>query len=214
TPAQRNEQGGLIMQPYNVQLWQRRAGDVTRGVISFGELPERMWDNTLMVIGNNPARLFLPTFYRSTKLSGEEVLETSTKTKWLAWLLSALIISGLVITIRRKLTAAELLVIFTFLIAAVWPWDPYRFVLPLAPFLLFYLLEALRVIYELAQKKLQVGLPASSRKALLAMVSLLLVFFLVDHAGYWYARNDPTPAEYLPWQALFDENKAALDWLR
>jgi len=106
TLAQRNEQSGMIMQPYDVQLWQRRAGDPSRGVISFGELPERMWDNTRMAIGNNPARLFLPTFYRSTKLSGEEVLEKSSETKMLAWLLSALIISGLVLTVRRKITAA------------------------------------------------------------------------------------------------------------
>jgi predicted secreted protein len=214
TPAQRNEQGGMIVQPYDVQLWQRRAGDVTRGMISIGEMPERMWNNTLMMIGNNPARLFLPVFYRSTKLSGEEVLETSTETKLLAWLLSLLIVPGFVLTVRRKVTSAELLVVFTFLIASVWSWDPYRFVLPLAPFLLFYLLETLRAIYELAQRRLQLKSPAPPWKALTAVVGLLLVCYLADHAGYWYQRNDLTPAEYLPWRALFEENKAELDWLR
>lgn len=214
TPAQRYEQGGMIVQPYNVQLWQRRAGDATKGTIRFGELPGRMWANTIMIAGNNPARLFLPALYRSTKLSGEEVVEKSTETTWLAWLLSVLILLGLSLTVYRRVTAAELVVAFTFLIAAVWPWDTYRFILPLAPFLLFYLLEALRAIREKAQEKLELKTPTPSWNALLALVGCLLALYLVDHAGYWRARNDPTPAEYLPWRVLFEENKSALDWLR
>jgi hypothetical protein len=214
TPAKRYEQGGMIVLPYDVQLWQRRAGDLSSGVIGLGEMPERMWNNTLMVIGNNPARLFLPTFYRSLKLSGEEVLEASTQTKLLAWLLSAFIISGFGLTLYRKLTAAELVVIFTLLIASIWPWDPYRFVLPLAPFLFFYLLEALRVIHALIQEKLQAKSPKPSWNVMLATAGCLLALYLVDHAGYLYMRNDSAPAEYWPWQVLFDENKAALDWMR
>lgn len=214
TREQRFQQGGMIVQPYDVQLWQRRAGDVTSGTVKFNELPERFWDNTLRIIGNNPARLFLPVLYRSAKLSGEEVLESGLRTKVLAWLLSALILPGLALTVYRKLTAAELVVAFTFLIAALWPWDTYRFILPLAPFLLFYLLEALRAMHKFAQVKLELKSQTASWKVLLGAVACVLALYLVDHAGYWYARNDPTRAEYLPWRALFEENKAALDWLR
>ena len=214
TREQRFEQGGMIVQPYNVQLWQRRAGDVTAGTVDLSEMPSRFWENTRKVIGNNPARLFLPVFYRSTKLSGEEVLESSLNTKLAAWLLSALILPGLALTVYRKITTAELLVVFTFLIAAIWPWDTYRFILPLAPFLLFYLLETLRALYKLVQEKLEIKSLPSSEKILLGVVGFVLALYLVDHAGYWYARNDPSRAEYLPWRVLFDENKAALDWLR
>jgi hypothetical protein len=214
TREQRFEQGGMIVQPYNVQLWQRRAGDVTSGTIDLSEMPSRFWENTLKVIGNNPARLFLPVFYRSPKLSGEEVLESSLRTRLVAWLLSALILPGLALTVYRKIRSAELLVVFTFLIAAIWPWDTYRFILPLAPFLLFYLLETLRALHKLVREKLEIKSLPSSDKVLLGVVGCVLALYLVDHAGYWYARNDPTRAEYLPWRVLFDENKTALDWLR
>lgn len=214
TPAQRQEQAGMIVLPYDVQFWQRRAGDASSGTIRAGDLPTRMWNNALMVVSNNPARLFTPSFYRSAKLSGEEVLEKGSETKLLALLFSALILLGLALTCYRRPTAAEFTVAFTFLIAIVWPWDPYRFMLPLAPFLFFYLLEGLRALREFAQQKMETRAPKPAWTMMTVTVGLVLALYLFDHAAYWRARNDPTPAEYLPWQAIFDEHKAALDWLR
>jgi hypothetical protein len=214
TPEQRQEQAGMIVLPYDVQFWQRRAGDASSGTIKAGDLPTRIWNNATMVFSNNPARLFTPSFYRSSKLSGEEVLEKGTETKLLGLLFSALILLGLALTIYRQPTAAEFTVLFTFLIATVWPWDPYRFMLPLAPFAFFYLLEGLRAIHTFAQQKMETKTPRPAWTMMTVTVGLVLALYLFDHALYWRARNDPTPAEYLPWQAIFDEHKAALDWLR
>lgn len=214
TPEQMREQSGMIVQPYEAQFWQRRAGDPSSGTIHARELPGRMWDSAWMVISNIPARLFTPSLYRSTKLSGEEVLEKGTDVKLLALIFSALILLGLALTIYRRPTAAEFTVVFTFFIAIVWPWNPYRFVLPLAPFLFFYLLEGLRALHAFAQQQMQTRAPKPAWTMLTMVVGLVLALYLYDHVAYWRARNDPTPAEYLPWRAIFDENKAVLDWLR
>lgn len=214
TPAQRQEQAGMIVLPYDVQFWQRRAGNDSSGTIDAGELPTRIWDNAVVIVSNNSARLFAPSLYRSSKLSGEEMFERGSETKLLALLLSVLILFGLALTIYRRPTAAEFTVVFTFLVTIVWPWDPYRFMLPLAPFAFFYLLEGLRHIHTFAQQKLETRTPRPAWTMMTVIVGLVLTLYLFDHALYWRARKDPTPAEYLPWQAIFDEHKAALDWLR
>jgi hypothetical protein len=213
TAEQRELQGGMIVQDYAVQFWQRRAGDTSSGTIQPRELPDRLWSNAIKIAGANMAMLITPTFFRSLKLSGEEILERGDSTRSFSYFLSLLIIVGFAMSLRRKVALADLVVAFTLLITIAWPWDTFRFLMPLAPFLLFYLLDALRWIWELIRPKVQLQ-PAPSWQTPMIFASLLLALYLFDHAGYLRARSDPSPAEYLPWQALFDENREALDWIR
>lgn len=211
TPEQRAL--GYITQDYTAQFWQRSAGNSSMGLIQPHELPERMWSNAVKIAGANMAMLFTPTFFRSSKLSGEEMLERGDSTRGFSYFLSLLIVVGIARSLRRRIALADLVVVFTWLITIAWPWDTFRFVMPIAPFLLFYMLDALRGIWELVRPKVQLQ-PTPSWQTMMVSASLLLALYLFDHVNYLRQRSDPSPAEYLPWQALFDENRAVLDWIR
>ncbi len=198
---------------YTTQFWHRRAGNTSSGTIHPRELPDRLWSNATKIAGANMAMLLTPTFFRSTKLSGEEIFESADSGRSFSYFLSLLIIIGLALNVRRRIALADLVVAFTLLITIAWPWDTFRFVMPLAPFLLFYLLDALRRVWELIRPKVQLQ-PAPSWQTPTVFALLLLALYLFDHVSYLRQRSDLSPAEHLPWQAIFDENRAALDWIR
>ncbi|HMV82128.1 MAG TPA: glycosyltransferase family 39 protein [Blastocatellia bacterium] len=214
TPEQRSEQNGMIVQDYSATLWQRKAGDTSSGTIGVGGLPDRMWANAAKIAGNNIAVIFAPPLYRSPKLSGEETLEKGAETRVLSYLLTALLLLGFALTVRRRMAMAEFITAFTLLITLLWPWDTFRFLLPLMPFLLSYLLEAVRGIRDFAREKFETKAPLHPWRALLVVAGLILTIYVYDHAVYIAKRSDLSRAEYLPWRAIFDENLEALNWIR
>lgn len=214
TAEQRTEQGGMIVQDYSDQFWQARAGDTSSAIIHWDSLPDRVWANAMKIAGNNVAMIFTPTFHRSTKLSGEEALESGLTAHPLSYVLSAFLLLGFALTVKRRIGAAELTTALTLLITCLWPWDTFRFLLPLTPFLFAYLLEALRGIREFARTKFESKAPAAPWRAMTVLAGLLLVIFLYDHSAYLAKRSDLSRAEYLPWQAIFNENLDALNWIK
>ena len=58
--------------------------------------------------------------------------------------LCAIAVFGFVIAIRQGPTAAEFVVVCSVAMTASWPFWPFRFVLPLTPFLFLYLVIAIR----------------------------------------------------------------------
>jgi hypothetical protein len=214
-PAElRTEQGGMIVQDYSSQLWQRRAGDNSSGTVGVGSLPDRMWANVMKIASNNVSMIFAPPLYRSPKISGEETLEKGTQVRVLSYLLSLMMLLGFALTLRRRIALAEFITAFTLVITLLWPWDTFRFLLPLMPFLLYYLLEAIRGARDLVQQKFETKPPVHPWRALLVAAGLILTLYVYDHAVYIAKRSDLSRAEYLPWRAIFDENQEALNWIR
>ena len=214
TAEQRTEQGGMIVLDYSVQFWQSRAGDPSSAVIQFDSLPDRMWSNAMKIIGNNMAMIFTPMAHRSSKISGEETLETGQTSHALSYVFSALLLLGFALAVRRRLAMAELTTAFTLFITCLWPWDTFRFLLPLAPFLLAYLLESFRGVREFLQTKMEMRSMLAPWRAMTIFVGLFLALFIYDHSVYLAKRSDLSRAEYLPWRALFDENLEALKWIQ
>lgn len=214
TAEQRIEQGGMIVQDYTQQFWQSRAGDAFSAKVGWDRLPERMWSNAMKIISNNTAMIFAPTLHRSPKLSGEETLESGLETHGLSYVLSLVLLLGFALAVRRRLGMAEITVVFSLGITCLWPWETFRFLLPLTPFLFVYLLEALRGVREFTRVKLEAKAAPEPWQAMTILVGLFLALFLFDHTAYLAKRSDLSRAEYLPWRALFNENQEALDWIR
>jgi hypothetical protein len=214
TKEQRTEQGGVIIKDYQSYFWQERMGDGEYRNIGLGELPERVWRNAGIIAKYNTQMLFAPLFVRSSKLSGEEALVQGTGSIFLSLLLSALLILGAVIAVRRRITAVEIAVALSLLLTVLWPWEPFRFVLPLTPFLFGYLLTGVGWLREVLREKLQIRMSPAPWAALMIVTGAVLALQLFDHIGYLRARDDKTAAEYIPWNEIFTENEAALDWLR
>lgn len=214
TAEQRTEQGGMIVLDYSDHFWKARAGDSSSATIQLDGLPDRIWSNAMKIIGNNMAMLFTPMAHRSPKISGEETLESGQTSHSLSYVFSAFLLLGFALTIKRRLAVAELTTAFTLLITCLWPWDTFRFLLPLAPFLFAYFLESLRGIREFLQTKLEMKSARAPWLAMTVLAGLFLMLFIYDHSVYLAKRSDLSRAEYLPWRAIFDENVEALQWIK
>ena len=66
--------------------------------------------------------------------------------------LSAVVMLGFVQTARRHVTVAELLVPISLGIIFLWPFWTFRFVVPLAPYLFFYLVAGIRTVAPLERR--------------------------------------------------------------
>jgi hypothetical protein len=213
TAEQRQAHGGNIVQDYATQFWQRRAGQASSGATPVRELPARLWSNLRGIAGADAAMLFTPIWFRAPKLSGIEAVASGVSPKRLSYLLSLLVVIGFVWSLRRRLMCADLVVLVTILITVAWPWNTFRFLLPLAPFLFGYAIDSGRALHH-AVRRWHVPLRAEPWPALTMLAGGLLSLYLIDHAAYLHTRGDLSPAEYLPWRAIYEEQHAVLDWIR
>jgi hypothetical protein len=208
TVEERMANGGSQSFTYSQQLWMRWAGESTTGTITVADLPARFADRMVDVFGRDVAGIVAPALFRSAVESGEEVIAvgggffpasmgSAAGTMLVSYLLSAVAVLGFVSAIRRGAATAEFFVPLSIGMIVVWPWPAYRFVLPLTPYLFFYLLAGLRTMTA----KLPVA-----RVALLCVIGLNVA----DHAQYILASR----SQALDWAADAREIEALLDWMR
>ncbi|HND20045.1 MAG TPA: hypothetical protein PLB18_11760, partial [Acidobacteriota bacterium] len=116
----------------------------------------------------------------------------------LSLVLSLIGLIGFIDRLRQDLTVVELYLIATFAIFLAWPWSPFRFLLPLIPFLLFYLVHGWRVVVEWVLQ--EVNRPAKEAQFMPARIFLLCVIslFVYDHIGYLQAKTNPAVTEDIP----------------
>jgi hypothetical protein len=100
--------------------------------------------------------------------------------------------------VRRRFSIAEIVVPLSLAVIIAWPFWSYRFVLPLTPFLLVYLVDGLRTVT-----------PAASRVPTLVMLGVvgLSVF---DHGEYIARARVRQP----DWSVYAEDTNGVLAWLR
>jgi hypothetical protein len=127
----KREQQGYIVMNYTQVFWQRSAGEDETNVITLGELPERVRNNFGTIVGQQFGLLYISRLLPSLGEVGFG---------FLSFLLSALAMIGLVSRCRQDLTASEIYVVLSLGFILLWPWDPMRFLLPLMPLLILYVI--------------------------------------------------------------------------
>lgn len=144
TPQQQQEQNSYIVYDYAAQFWGRKAGMMSEGVITVTELPGRVMDNLVsMTTLDTGGVIAAPIF---SALTGDKVSGFSAG-RVFAFLLSLLIITGLIQSARKSFGLTELVILFSVGVISLWGWSPFRFLLPLLPFWIFYLLRGCRELY-------------------------------------------------------------------
>jgi hypothetical protein len=125
-------------------------------------------------------------------------------------LLTAVALVGYAATVRRRLTAAEILVAVSIAILALVPVWTYRYLLPLAPFLFLYLVRGI----EAATSRFAAA--AAARAARVAPIFLLCVIALdlADHAQYVAIAHGPRGAAAIDWLGDAKEIDDLLGWMR
>jgi hypothetical protein len=210
TTAERLAQGGGHALTYGQNFWLRWASDPASGTIGADELPGRVAANLLDVAGRNVAGVVVPGLFRGPAESGQEVralggagvpgsMGSATGTMLVSFALSAIATLGFATLVRRRVTAAEFLVVASLTLTVLWPFWPFRFVLPLTPLLYLYLVAG---VQRLVQPALQ---PTVLRIALLSVIGLQVL----DHAQYAATRHSGAQG----WKADAAEVEGVLQWM-
>jgi hypothetical protein len=196
TRAQLVEHGGLMAVAYSDQFWTTEAGTVTAPLASADMLPARVVGNVVNIAIRDIGGIFVPLLFRSPGESGLEVLglgppkelETPSMgaalgTKIASLALTLLCVLGFVVACQRRVTVAEPLVVMTLGMIVLWPFWTFRFVMPLVPFLLVYLVlgaEALAGGLGRLRQRIAPGPYSIARIFLLVLIGLNVL----DHSQY------------------------------
>lgn len=211
--SQRLEHGGAHVFTYSEQFWMHWAGDPSSGRIGISELPARIQANLVDVFGRDVAGIVMPVVFRGPSESGEEAVAlggggplfrgsmgSAPGTMVLSVLFSVVAVIGFVAAVRQDRTASEFLVPISLGVTILFPMWSYRFVLPLTPFLFFYLITGIRALAPGAFVRV-------SRVALLVVIGL----HLMDHGQYIFKLRTQQPTD---WVADAQEAEGMLDWMQ
>ncbi|MBS1806803.1 MAG: hypothetical protein JST84_01260 [Acidobacteria bacterium] len=219
TLEQKQMHGGYILYSYGEQFWMKRAGDTESGTETWRDLPARIGKNTYNIVAHDLCGLVLPSVLRDAAESGEEVLgigelgggkRTSmgqvTATQMVSLSLTLLVLIGFFSVVRRRVSLAEILLLCSLALIVIWPWLTFRFLLPLAPFLLHYLLQGLATVARWGQR--------INDEWALPRICMLCVLALYAYDQWGYLKQIRQSPEAVSWRAEFTEVQASLDWAR
>ncbi len=211
TAEQRAAHGGAVAYSYFDQLSMRWAGTPAMGRVTLGDIPARVATNVTDITVRGMGGIFLPVIFRGPIESGEEVIGlggvvgllpgsmgVARETMAISAGFAGVVMVGFVAVVRRRVTVTELLVPTSIAIVLLWPFWSFRFLLPLTPFLFFYLVMGLNILTR------------STRAARLTLLCILGLA-IYDHAGYIaHARSTGARSE---WVGSMDALDATLRWV-
>ena len=203
TIEERLAHGGTIAFSYQQLLAMARPGNTSAPRVSLGDTVQRMRRNVVGMVTRDVGAVLVPAFYRGPAESGQEVVSVvggagqvgsmgrAGATMIVSLILSAIVAAG--IASRREWRSLPALVIAASvaMIALVGS-QTFRYVVPLAPFLLLFFWRGLR----------------GSSPARIALL-VLLGFNLMDHALYIQQKLTGTP----DWVADAREADEVLAWM-
>jgi hypothetical protein len=200
---------GEALPSYSQAFWQQWASDAKAGTATVRDLPLRFGQNTVDVITRDQVALVAPSLLRGAHQSGLELLGVGSygmqgpmgngiETMALSAILFLLMAVGWVGAVRHRLSIAEFVVPLSLAVIIAWPFWTFRFILPLAPFLLVYMVEGLRTVT-----------PAASRVPMLAMLGIAGLS-LFDHGEYLTRARVRQP----DWSVYAEDTDAVLAWLQ
>jgi hypothetical protein len=182
-------------------------------------MPGRISDNLLNLAGRDIGALILPAVYRGSSESGQEVFGMSGETGIRAshmgrvggvvsvsLAISLVAFIGFVAAARRQFTVVEAIVPLTVAMIVLVPARTFRYLLPLAPFVVFYFLCGLEVLSAAAARAREWHFGGAFRIA----GACILTFFCTEHTAYIRSMKSEMPP---PWLREHAETKAVTNWL-
>ena len=223
--VQRREHGGSIAYAYTNSLRMKQAADPQSGQVTLRDLPPRIGRNLINVFGRDVGGVFVPTFLRGPGESGEEVIAlggllgltggsmgNANATLCISFAFSSIMLIGFVSAARTRHTAAELLVPISLAMIVVVPFFTFRYVLPLAPFLFFYLAEGLRTAARWGERLVK-GTRRDPWRAARVILLCVIGLDVADHVQYILDASRPNRAAAVDWLADGEEIDTVLDWM-
>lgn len=216
TIAERDAHGGSMAYRYSELLMMRYGGEPSSGRVTLAELPARIGKNVVNILGRDAGAFVFPAAYRDAGESGQEAfvlsgetglratsMGTATAILWLSSLISVPILVGFWVRMRRRFTVAECIAVLTVAMVVCVPARTYRYVLPLAPFVLLYFFTGVDAIATRGRDEFSGPFRIAS--------AIVLTFLLVEHVQYiGMLHGTRKPA----WLKDYEEVKIVTDWMR
>jgi hypothetical protein len=202
TAAERAAHGGSMAYSYSQLLTTARLEDAGGDAVTAGALLERAAQNLAVVVTRDVGAVLLPVMYRGPDESGQEVFSigrpgmgdmgVARGTMLVSVLVGLIILAGWLASPRERFAMPGLLLAATLPMIAPVVGQTFRYLIPLAPYLVLLFWRGLR-------------------SAAVARIALLIVIGLhaMDHAGYLYQKSTGT-AE---WLADWRENREVVTWI-
>ncbi len=204
TPGQLAEQNGYISRDYMTHFRLRKAIVISSGEITTGELPLRVWRNIVQITGHCIEKIIFDPLHQG----GWDPEEN----RPLSFILSLVVVAGFVFALRERVTLAEIYVALSLMIIVLWPWEPMRFVLPLSPFVIFYLLTGLRELLNWLLRWRPTLNPQHRAIAAPVFVWCIVALNILGNMHYLrkvYGSPDARPR----WTRNFEASERTLNWV-
>ena len=160
-----------------------------------------------------------PAAYRGADESGQEVFVLSGETGFratgmgtgslvvtISLAVSAIVLIGFARRLRTRPTVAEYITTLTVGMVVLVPARTFRYILPLAPFILFYFFAGIETIAAWVRRAPADAFGSPFRIAAASVLALMVI----EHVQYiQLARNGPPPA----WLRDYEEAKHVTDWI-
>jgi hypothetical protein len=214
TPDQQKEQGGHAVLPYTQQFWQKRAGFTLSGTVTAADIPARIMNNVIEITGRDVGRIVVTPLFEALRDPYAEAQRREVReggrgdTWWGSFFLSIFAIIGIIAMMRERVTMAELAVPLSLGITVLWPWETFRFVLPLVPFVIFYFAMGIRALHLLIRKD-----SARQWMAAGAIVLLIAAINVYGNINYLSKKLDSSELDPPQWLQIFDEAEAMFKWV-
>lgn len=210
TAEQRVVMNDAVTCPYAAQFWMRVAGHPQYGSITPAELPRRAWGNARRLGLNAIGALHVYPLFRAIEPAE---WTWSPAGGAIALILSLLTAVGFIRVAWQRLTLAEIHVLGSLAFILLWPFDGFRFLLPMLPFMAYYAAAGTQAISGMVL----ISLKAAAARALPARMGLLLLLtFLMNHVVFDLVSPTDLPesaGHRSRWQRAFDENRFVLAWV-
>ncbi len=211
TAEQKAEQSNsYIVRGYAEQFWDRVAGHRSKGSVSVSDLPARFGDNIATVTTQDIGGMTVSSMFRNLNQGMGE--RQNTGRALISILLSALALAGFILTIREKITLAEIAIPLSLAIIITWPFPTFRYVAPFAPFVIFYIGMGGVALYQLSRRGIRTSDP-QPRLAIIGIVAwFVAAFALFTNFDYLGRRYADSAMERPRWIQIFEENEAMFQW--
>lgn len=196
----------VIVLPYAEQLTMRRAGHPEFGRDTLADVPGRIRANARDVAGRALGKLYAQPLVERLHDGGA-----------LSWVTSALTLLGIIVTMRARVTVAELYVAATLVVILLWGSSGDRYLLPLLPLLAGYLLVGCRALATVGEGSAWRDRPGARRRAAWASGAVLAGLLAINAAGLARDVADTTgfaPGRRTGWRRAFAESLLVVDWVR
>jgi len=210
TPEQRAEINSYIVRPYTEQFWDRVAGHESAGKITLDDLPARFWENISSIASSDLGGIVMPSFFPSLNQGMAE--RGDIVQLLLSLLVCGLAIAGFVTAVRQRVTYAELALPVSLLIIIMWPFPPYRFLVPSLPLLLYYFLMGCKLVFGLHQRLIQTKQTGNPWVGVTMLAGLLFALDLYGNFSYLARKNAAVASQRPRWMRIFDDNETILKW--